>query len=68
MAGTGRPAQQAAAQRQQQAAAAQEQLRQMQMQAQVDAQVADALAGAVGTTSQPAHPRPGRRSTSCTPS
>jgi len=36
-------AQQAAAHRDQQAAAAQEQLRQVQMQAQVDAQVADAL-------------------------
>ena len=36
-------AQQAAAHREQQAAAAQDQLRQVQMQAQVDAQVADAL-------------------------
>ena len=52
-------AQQASAQQQQQAAAAQEQLRQMQLQAQIDAQVNARMAGGAGrarTRARPARP------------
>ena len=55
-------AQHAAAHREQQAAAAQEQLRQVQMQAQVDAQVADAL------RAQSAPPAPAPAPTAARPS
>jgi membrane-bound lytic murein transglycosylase B len=51
-------AQQAAAHRDQQAAAAQEQVRQMQMQAQVDAQVADALRAQTAPPAPVAPPAP----------
>lgn len=50
--------QQAAAHRDQQAAAAQEQLRQMQLQAQVDAQVADALRARSAPAAPAAPPAP----------
>ena len=54
-------AQQAAAHRDQQAAAAQEQLRQVQMQAQVDAQVADALRAQSAPPAPPPAPAPAAR-------
>ena len=54
-------AQQAAAHREQQAAAAQDQLRQVQMQAQVDAQVADALRAQSAPPAPPPAPAPAAR-------
>jgi hypothetical protein len=55
-------AQQAAAQRQQEGAAAQEQLRQMQLQAQIDSQVDARLTGAVQAAPPQAAPAPARPS------
>ena len=55
-------AQQAAAQRQQEGAAAQEQLRQMQLQAQIDSQVDTRLTGAVQAAPPQAAPAPARPS------